>query len=291
MTEHLSPWVVRGRRSNGAVEVTVTPESAGWGYAGLRVVSMAPGETRTISLPDDEALVLPLAGSATVAGDDFAFELSGRSDVFASLTDFAYLPRGSRAVVTAREGGRFAIATARTEQYFPPRYGKAADVPVEVRGAGAATRQVSGYCMPGVFDAGRLMVVEVWTPEGNWSSYPPHKHDEARDDESELEEIYYFEVAREGPAYHRVYSTDPTRPIDVCAEVRTGDVVLVPHGYHGPSMASPGYDLYYLNVMAGPGERLWRVRFDPAHAWVMDSWSRTAPDPRVPMVRAGEVEG
>jgi 5-deoxy-glucuronate isomerase len=127
----------------------------------------------------------------------------------------------------------------------------------------------------------------VLTPGGNWSSYPPHKHDTERDGESVLEEIYYFEVT-DGPggpglAYQRVYGA-AERPVDVLAEVRTGDVVLIPHGWHGPSMAVPGYDLYYLNVMAGPGpERAWKICDDPAHGWVRDTWADQDIDPRLPL--------
>ncbi len=132
----------------------------------------------------------------------------------------------------------------------------------------------------------KLIAVEVLTPGGNWSSYPPHKHDETRDGEAELEEIYYFETR--GLAYQRVYGT-PGRPLDVLAEVGAGDVVLVPHGWHGPSMAAPGYDLYYLNVMAGPAaERAWRFCDDPAHAWVRGTWASQAMDPRLPMTSAVE---
>ena len=121
---------------------------------------------------------------------------------------------------------------------------------------GRRAGQVNNFCAPEAFLADRLIAVEVLTPSGNWSSYPPHKHDEQSADESRLEEIYYFEVARGGLAYQRVYSSGPGRDIDVCAEVGTGDVVLIPYGYHGPSMAAPGYDLYYLNVMGGPGSVL-----------------------------------
>ena len=132
------------------------------------------------------------------------------------------------------------------------------------------------------------MACEVLTPAGNWSSYPPHKHDDDRPGESVLEEIYYFEIADggsgQGVGYQRVYGT-ADRPIDVLAEVRTGDVVLVPHGWHGPSMAVPGYDLYYLNVMAGPGQRRWLICDDPAHAWVRDTWADQAIDPRLPLYR------
>ncbi|BAS13889.1 5-deoxy-glucuronate isomerase [Arthrobacter sp. Hiyo8] len=137
----------------------------------------------------------------------------------------------------------------------------AAETPVELRGAGNCSRQVHNFGTPAALEADRFIVCEVLTPAGNWSSYPPHKHDEEKDGETELEEIYYFEtrVAQGSGApadadaigYQRVYASDE-RPIDVAAEVRTGDVVLVPYGWHGPAMAAPGYDLYYLNVMAGP---------------------------------------
>ncbi len=128
------------------------------------------------------------------------------------------------------------------------------------------------------------------TPGANWSSYPPHKHDEATETQCELEEIYYFEVADgpQGPGlgYQRVYGTRD-RPIDVLAEVRREDVVLIPHGWHGPSMAVPGYDLYYLNVMAGPGaERAWLICDDPAHGWIRQTWADQDIDPRLPLYTA-----
>jgi 5-deoxy-glucuronate isomerase len=140
--------------------------------------------------------------------------------------------------------------------------------------------------MPGQLDADTLIVCEVVTPAGNWSSYPPHKHDTASAEETVLEEIYYYEVAagphgEAGLAYQRVYGHDD-QTIDVLTEVRSGDVVLVPHGWHGPTMAAPGHDLYYLNVMAGPGpERAWRVVDDPDHAWLRDTWAQTPVDPRL----------
>jgi 5-deoxy-glucuronate isomerase len=139
--------------------------------------------------------------------------------------------------------------------------------------------------MPGAFPADRLIACEVITPAGKWSSYPPHKHDEDRPGESVLEEIYYFEIAA-GPAgpgvgFQRVYGT-ADRPADLLAEVRDGDVVLIPHGWHGPSMAAPGYHMYYLNVMAGPGaQRAWLASDDPAHGWVRGTWAGQEPDPRL----------
>ena len=161
---------------------------------------------------------------------------------------------------------------------------------MELRGAGSCSRQVNNFCTPEAFEADRLIACEVLTPAGNWSSFPPHKHDEQRDGESALEEIYYYEVA-DGPAgpgmaYQRVYASSAERPIDVLAEVRSGDVVLIPHGWHGPSMAVPGYDLYYLNVMAGPGpERAWCICDDPAHGWVRGTWEGQPVDPRLPLTK------
>ena len=235
-------------------------------------------------------VVVPLSGGCVVEGSFAPMTLAGRRSVFERVTDVAYLPRDADVRLSTVEGGRFAVASARASRSLPARYAAAPDVPVELRGAGNASRQVNNLCTPDWFDADRIMVVEVLTPGGNWSSYPPHKHDEDRPDETALEEIYYFEVAaqdgRPGLGYHRVYGT-AERPIEVCAQVGTGDVVVVPHGWHGPSMAAPGYDLYYLNVMAGPGERAWRFRDDPDHAWVRASWDGVPVDPRLPLTGAG----
>jgi 5-deoxy-glucuronate isomerase len=171
------------------------------------------------------------------------------------------------------------------------RHVRREEVPVELRGAGVASREVRNFGTPDVLGADSIIACEVLTPAGNWSSWPPHKHDEDRPGtESQLEEIYYFETraieeAPEGAAsvgYQRVYGT-AERPIDVLAEVRTGDVVLVPHGWHGPAIAAPDADLYYLNVMAGPGERAWLICDDPAHAWVRETWPAQDVDPRLPL--------
>jgi len=224
-----------------------------------------------------------------VTCEDTSFELTGRGSVFSRVSDFSYAPRDATVTVTSRDGGTFAIPSARCTRRLEPRYGPAEDVPVELRGAGQASRQVNNFCSPGAFECDKLIAVEVLTPGGNWSSYPPHKHDEARDGEVELEEIYYFETR--GLAYQRVYGT-AGRPIDVLAEVAAGDVVLIPHGWHGPSIAAPGYDLYYLNVMAGPaGERAWRFCDDPAHAWVRGTWHDQPVDPRLPLTSVAGREG
>lgn len=271
-------------------ELTITPSDAQWGFSGLQVIALTPGESRAIAMPDAEFLIVPLAGSARVAHGERTIELAGRESVFAAVTDVVYFPVGSTVTITSDQGGRFAIPSAQASHSKAVQYLSAQDVPVELRGAGSSSRQVNNFCVPGVIDADRLISCEVLTPGGNWSSYPPHKHDENRPGESVLEEIYYFEVANgpDGPGmgFQRVYGT-PERPIDVATEVRTGDTVLIPHGWHGPSMAAPGYDLYYLNVMAGPGdERAWLICDDPAHAWVRQTWTDQAIDPRLPLTRA-----
>jgi 5-deoxy-glucuronate isomerase len=277
--------------ATGPWALEVDPATAGWAHASLRILDLDAGAAQRFDTGDDETLVLPLSGACTVSCEGERFELAGRHNVFTEISDFAYVPRDATVTVTSAEGGRFALPAARAQRRLPPRYAPAAAVPVELRGAGQCSRQVVNFCTPEAFEADSLIACEVLTPAGNWSSYPPHKHDEDRPgQETVLEEIYYFVVA-DGPAgpgiaYQRVYGTGD-RPIDVLAEVRSGDVVLIPHGWHGPSMAVPGYDLYYLNVMAGPGaERAWRICDDPTHAWVRKTWAEQPIDPRLPMSEA-----
>ena len=227
--------------------------------------------TEAFDTGGDELTVLPLAGSCSVTIDGETFALEGRESVFGAVTDFAYAPIGARVEITGT--GRFALPAAAATRRLEPRYGAAEDVPVELRGAGNASRQVNNFCSVESFETDALIAVEVLTPNGNWSSYPPHRHDE-------LEEIYYYEVAGGGFAYQRVYDG-----MDLLAEVHSGDLIEMPCGYHGPSMAAPGYDLYYLNVMAGE-VREWNFVDDPEHAWIRDSWAGQPLDPRLPMTAA-----
>jgi 5-deoxy-glucuronate isomerase len=272
-----------GAAAEAPYALELTPERAGWTYSGLRVLELEAGGEQELATGEDELIVLPLEGAATVEVDGGRFELQGRDGVFEAVTDFAYAPRDARVKIMSAQGGRFALPSARAQNRLQARHVAAQDVPVELRGAGQASRQVNNFCSPEAFEADALIAVEVLTPEGNWSSYPPHKHDERREgEETELEEIYYFEVARGGFGYQRVYGSGPGREIDITAEVRSGDAVVMPHGYHGPSMAAPGYHLYYLNVMAGP-ERAWRFTDDPEHAWIRGSWDGQALDPRLPL--------
>ncbi|RMI35484.1 5-deoxy-glucuronate isomerase [Nocardia stercoris] len=280
-----------GSLRDGDDPVVLTPADAGWSFAGLRVLTVAAGTTRTVHTGDSEAFVLPLSGGVTVAVDGREFELAGRRSVFTRVTDFAYVPRDAEVVIGAERDAVVALPMARCERRLDARYGAAEEVPVEVRGAGAATRQVNNFGVPGVWDqADRLIACEVLTPEGNWSSYPPHKHDEDRVGESVNEEIYYFRIAgpdgitpnRNGFGLHRTYTADGE--IDDTVTVGDGGVFLIPRGYHGPSVAAPGYPMYYLNVLAGPGpDRSMAFCDDPAHTWVRESWGALAPDPRCPL--------
>jgi 5-deoxy-glucuronate isomerase len=281
-----------GATADGPFALAITPETAGWGFSGLRVLELGAGGAHALDTSEDEVVVLPLEGAAAVTVDGERFELEGRNGVFAAVTDFVYAPRDARVEVASERGGRFALPSARAANRLEPVHVAAEDVQVELRGAGQASRQINNFCGPDVTIADRLIAVEVLTPAANWSSYPPHKHDEERPGvETALEEIYYFEVAASptgapGFGYQRVYSSGPGREIDVTAEVRSGDVIVMPHGYHGPSMAAPGYDLYYLNVMAGPGERAWRFTDDPGHAWIRATWDGQELDPRLPLTAA-----
>ncbi|WP_328721601.1 5-deoxy-glucuronate isomerase [Streptomyces sp. NBC_00247] len=280
---------LRGGPEDAPYALDIGPERARWERSSLRVLDLPPGGVHTLVTGESEWIVLPLTGGCTVhtAGD--IFELTGRESVFSGVADFAYLPRDATAQITSDAGGRFALAGAKCERQLPARYGPASEVPVELRGSGTCARQVNNFAAAGTFACDRLIAVEVLTPAGNWSSYPPHKHDEAEPGvESVLEEIYYFELERGGPGYHRV---SPSRPggADVLAEVRGGDAVLVPDGWHGPSIAPPEGALYYLNVMAGPGEeRAWLIRDHPDHAWIRDTWEARPADPRLPLYAAPE---
>jgi 5-deoxy-glucuronate isomerase len=274
--------------------VNITPASAGWRYSSLRVLELAPKQSVTFSSQEAEWIVLPLRGSCTVVCSGTSIELEGRESVFSRVSDFCYVPRDATISIASERGGRFAMPGALADRALPFRYGAANDVPVELRGAGSASRQANNFASPDGFETDRLVSVEVLTPGGNWSSYPPHKHDEVRPGEAVLEEIYYFEInggapsGTEGPGgYQRLYSTDPQRPIDILAEVNTGDTMLIPHGYHGPTMAAPGYDLYFLNVLAGPATpRTMANCDDPTHAWIRRAWKDQSIDPRVPMTSA-----
>ena len=279
----------------GQGAVHVTPESADWTYCGLRVVQLGPGESQTIATGQEELAVVPLSGGALeVATEGHLFSLAGRESVFARVTDWAYVPIDAELRLSSTDGCEVALASARATHRFEPAYLPAESAEVETRGAGQATRQITNFMTPESFPgADKLICCEVLTPDGNWSSYPPHKHDDTADSPVWNEEIYYFRVgcagttayAADGMALHRTYTADGS--IDATVTIGDGDIFLVPRGYHGPCVAAPGYPLYYLNVMAGPApERRLAIVDDPRHGWIRDTWADMAVDPRAPMTTA-----
>ncbi len=260
----------------------VTQQGAGWPTISLRVVSLARGEREVLSLPAEELVLVWLGGRATVEAGGTRWEnVGGRDHVFSGMPHALYLPRGlDRVAVTgASEMCEIAVCGAVAERDFPARPIEPSVVEIEVRGGGNATRQINHIVKPD-FPADRILIVEVYTPAGNWSSYPPHKHDvHAPPGEVDLDEIYYYRMSRpEGYAIQRVYTRDGAR--DETLTVRDGDVVLIPDGYH-PVVAAHGYDCYYLNVLAGSARSM-AASDDPDYAWVRGEWK--VKDPRVPLV-------
>ncbi|CAM5474925.1 5-deoxy-glucuronate isomerase [Leifsonia shinshuensis] len=290
MAQHNEWFFPRGALSDRWWESVVDDSLDGWQHTGLRVAELA-GNAVELEAGDVERIVVPLAGSFSVAHEGETTHLAGRSSVFDGPTDVLYVGAGSGLSISGF--GRVAVAEAPTSVRKPSAYIAQSEVPVELRGAGRDTRQVHNFGTPGALDAAALIVCEVITPAGNWSSHPAHKHDEdLPGHESRLEEIYYFEAA---PV--RGASAPPTADafgsfaaycsaagdIETNALVRTGDIALVPFGYHGPAVAAPEYDLYYLNVMAGPGEeRAWLISDDPRQAWLRSTWDGVETDPRLP---------
>jgi 5-deoxy-glucuronate isomerase len=259
------------------------PETGTFGFEFLafRTLRLAPGQTLEEDTGARELAIVPLGGTCSVrsTAGDFA-SVGGRAHVFSGLPHTLYLPIETRFTLTAGGDCDLAFCYSKAEQRHPAALIGPSGVRVEIRGGGNATRQINHMIQP-EFAAHRILVCEVYTPGGNWSSYPPHKHDVHNPPaEVDLEELYYYRVGRPGGfAIQRVYTAD--RRIDETLTVRDGEMVLVPEGYH-PVAAAHGYDVYYLNVLAGP-VRSMAASDDPQHGWVRETWRET--DPRLPLVQ------
>jgi 5-deoxy-glucuronate isomerase len=255
----------------------VTPENAGWSYLTFEV----HGASFSRAADDVETVLVPLGGTCRVEANGQSWEIGGRANVFAGLPSALYLPRDTS--FAAEVAGEVAVCGARCDRMLEPVAIMPDAVEIEVRGSGNATRQINHIVKPD-FPAERILVVEVYTPAGNWSSYPPHKHDEDHGErEAVLEETYYFRTRDEPPgafAVQRLYS--PAHELDLTVTVRDGDLLLVPYGYH-TTCAAHGYDLYYLNALAGD-RRTMAAADDPDLAWIRPAWGDLQPDPRVPLV-------
>lgn len=270
----------------GQLGVEVTPQSAGWQYLTFETRRAAAGETLSGSTEGVELCLVLLAGDATFEWAGETRRVQGRKDVFAGLPHALYLPPGHAWSLRADTAVEVGLATAPAEGRLPPRFIAPDDVTVEIRGGHNVTRQISHIVDPG--QAEKLLCVEVYTPSGNWSSYPPHKHDvQAPPDEVDLEEVYHYRFQpSDGWALQRLYTDD--RSLDAVVRPEDGDTVLVRQGYH-PVVTAPGYDCYYLNFLAGVTPS-WVARDEPQLAWVRGNWEGGEGRLRLPLT-AGKTAG
>ena len=264
-----SPLLVKAAREGREI-AEVTPQSAGWQYVGFRALRLADGEEVAVDTADRELCVVVVTGRADVTVDSITYPgLGTRDSAFEPTAPAAvYVPPGRAVKVCARGGAEIALCTAPGDQ--APRQVRVIDpasMRRSTRGKGSNLRHVCDILPQDDPTAAHLLVVEVVTPAGHASSYPPHKHDtDTPGQETRLEETYYHRLdPPQGFAFQRVYTDD--RSLDEACTVEDHDVVMVPRGYH-PVVVPHGYDLYYLNVMAGP-QRRWIFRNDPAHEWIV----------------------
>lgn len=252
--------------------MTVTVESAGWEYTSLTVLHLAAGDSWSGATGVDEVGLVTLGGACTVEALGRAWRIGGRMTVFDGPPWALYLPIETEYTVRAESALELAICGTRADQSHPPVLITPDDVEIEIRGAGNAARQINHIVKP-EFPAHRLLIVEVFTPNGNWSSFPPHKHDVSNmPAEADLEEIYYYRInPSDGFGLQRLYTAD--RRIDEAFVIHNGDVLLVPEGYHAFAVAQ-GYTGYYLNILAGDEVvRTMQPADDPRYNWIRRTWT------------------
>jgi 5-deoxy-glucuronate isomerase len=270
----------------------VTPQSAGWEYISFQARRLDEGKTWSFDTGENEFALVNLSGSYRVESDKGSWAgIGGRADVFSGGAHALYLPRRTNLTVTAEEAGEFAATWVPTSEDHKPWLIRPEEVGIGVRGGDNVSRQINDLLPPGS-PVHRIVLVEVYTPSGNWSSYPPHKHDVHIEDdageliEADLEEVYFYHMDRpEGYAYQRVYTDENSpmhadgNPIDALVRVGHNEAVLVPEGYH-PVVSMPGYTTYYLNVLAGSAQSLANQE-DPNYMWVKEKY--TGMDERLPL--------
>jgi len=281
-----------GNSTDPDIVVEVTPAAAGWDYIHFQLRRLGAQHSWSYATGDYEMAIVLLSGSIRVESDRGQWAHIGvRESVFSGLPYALYLPRHTSLTVYAESECEYAVALASTDQDHEPRLVTPDDIKVEIRGGDHATRQINNIIPPG-FPCHRLVVVEVYTPGGNWSSYPPHKHDVHKTNptgnvlEADLEEVYFYKLDRpEGFAFQRIYTAAESPlhragfPIDAVLLAQNNDIVLVPEGYH-PVSSPPGYTTYYLNVLAGSAQSLANSE-DARYTWVRENYQSR--DPRVPI--------
>jgi 5-deoxy-glucuronate isomerase len=278
----MSSLLLKPAAASGEI-MNVTQQRAGWATISLRMIRLERAQQYVLSQPDEDLALVMLGGRAAVAADGQRWgSLGGRANVFGGMPHTLYLPSGAKRVEieAITDHCEVGVCGARTQRRFPAAVIEPSAVEVEIRGGENATRQINHILKPD-FAADRLLVVEVYTPSGNWSSYPPHKHDVHNPPgEVDLDEIYYYKISRpEGYAIQRVYTRDGRRNETIT--VRDNEVILIPEGYH-PVVAAHGYDCYYLNVLAGSARSM-AASDDPDYAWVRGRWK--SKDSRLPLVQ------
>jgi 5-deoxy-glucuronate isomerase len=281
------PLLVKSKKAPGIYQ-SVLKEEAGWQYLNFQARLMKNGESWSGNTMDHEYAIILLGGNYSVETDKGTWEtVNGRKDVFSGIAHSLYLPRHTQFSLTAQSDWLdIAYGWCETDQDHPIAFKRPEDVAIEIRGGDNATRQINSLLEPG-FNCHRLVSVEVYTPSGNWSSFPAHKHDNRKvNDEGELmeaslEETYFYKIDKpQGFAIQQVYNDD--RSLDEIAVARNNDVVMVPQGYH-PVVAGHGYHVYYLNFLTGSDQSLANTD-DPDHKWIYGSWNGL--DPRIPLVTA-----
>ncbi|MEJ2703069.1 MAG: 5-deoxy-glucuronate isomerase [Sedimentisphaerales bacterium] len=272
--------------------LSIKPEQAGWEYISFQARRLAERESWSHDTGENELAIVNLSGRYTVRSNRGEWSGIGRrKDVFADAAHALYLPRHTTFTITAERSGEYAVAWVPTDQDHDPWLIEPKDVAVSVRGGDNVSRQINDLLPPGS-PVHRLVLVEVYTPSGNWSSYPPHKHDVHLADEkgglleADLEEVYFYKIDKpDGYAYQRVYTDEISPlhragyPIDALVRAENNDAVLVPEGYH-PVVSAPGYTTYYLNVLAGSAQTL-ANQDDPRYTWVKNTYKQE--DLRLPL--------
>ena len=286
-----SRLLIRPEATSGEY-IKVTPKQAGWELLHFGARRMSAGQQWEFNTRENEFGIVLLGGTCSVETSRGTWDSIGRRpNVFSGMPYTLYIPRRTEVKIEAIEDGLdLGYGWCETDQDHPATLVPPEQVHVEIRGGGNATRQINDMIPPG-FDCHRLVAVEVYTPSGNWSSYPPHKHDVHRESENgdlieaDLEETYFYKQEQpEGYAIQRVYTSDGS--LDELVLARHEDIVLVPEGYH-PVVSAHGYTTYYLNFLVGSAQSLANTD-DPDFAWVKETWLDQ--DKRLPIVTM-EMEG
>jgi 5-deoxy-glucuronate isomerase len=271
--------------------LVVTPELAGWDLISFQARRLGAGKEWSFDSGPNELAIILLSGAISVRSRRGSWHGLERKDVWTSAATALYLPRDTEFTVVADRDSEYAVTWVPTDQDHEPWLIQSQNVPISIRGGDNVSRQINDLLPPGS-PVHRLVLVEVYTPSGNWSSYPPHKHDLHIEDErgnlleADLEEVYFYKIDRqEGYAYQRVYTdgNSPLQqagyPIDALLKAENNCAILIPEGYH-PVVSAPGYTTYYLNVLAGSAQSL-ANQDDPNYAWVKESYKGV--DPRLPL--------